>query len=46
MWEVIKFGFYFALGMALLSVLYYVVVFTVMLIATAVGWVIEKAKGE
>lgn len=46
MWEVIKFGFYFALGMALLSVLYYVVVIVIMIVATVVGWVVEKAKGE
>lgn len=46
MWEVVKFGFYFALGMALLSVLYYAIVVVVMTIASVVGWVIEKAKGE
>lgn len=46
MWEIVKIGFYIAIGMALFSLAWYVIIIVIVLVSSAVGWLIEKAKGE
>jgi hypothetical protein len=46
MWDILMIGFVFAIGMALFSLAWYVIIMVIVLVTNVIGWVIEKAKGN